>query len=181
MKWLIIPSILFVFLGCSHSIRRYGYEIDKSIEMNDTCQIVFFKEMPTDTLEFKRIGRIKLGDTGFSSNCDEEDALRIIEREACELRADAVNIIEETRPNFWSTCYRAEAEFLKKTKATIEITGINDADTTLGEILPESYKHNTSSNAVMTRVKTDKKRKVLMALITCGAGLMLGFIMTWHP
>ena len=33
-------------------------------------------------------------------------------KEACALGADLVNVTDEKQPDFWSTCYRAKAEFL---------------------------------------------------------------------
>lgn len=178
MKKSITVIILLILAGCSHSIRRYGYDMDKRTLPNDTCQISFLKNMRTDTTKFKIIGRIKLGDTGFSKKCHEDDALRILNREACILGADAVNLLDETRPNFWSTCYRVEAEFLKK---TIDVNEIQEPQTVIGEVNADDYKYDTDTSAVITRVKSDKKRNVIMVLIACGAGLMSGFLLTWHP
>ena len=54
-----------------------------------------------------------LGETGFSVECSEGHALKILENEACAINADLVVINEETRPDVWSSCYRCTATFYK--------------------------------------------------------------------
>jgi hypothetical protein len=178
MVKFITLIILLVLTGCSHSIRRFGYDMDRKALSKDTCEISFLKNMPTDTTKFKRIGRIKLGDTGFSTNCHEDDALRILRRDACQLGADAVNILNEKRPDFWSTCYRVEAEFLKKTNS---VDDKNDTPIVIGNITTDDYKYNTDTSAVVSRVKNDKKRNAAIILGSCAAGFILGFLLTFHP
>lgn len=179
MKVIIILPVLLLFLGCSHSIRRYGYEKDRNAEMADGCRITFFRGMPTDTTAYEVVGRIKLGDTGFSTKCHENDAIRILKKEACLLHADAVNVIEEKRSDFWSTCYRAEAEFLKKKpqEQIQEVTNI----TVVGAVNPTDYRFDTNSTAIENRVKKDKSRNMVMRWTAIAVGFLAGFLLSWSP
>lgn len=172
-KWFVILAIL-ICTGCSHSIKRFGYNKGESLMPEDTCQISFFKFMPTDTSVFRQIGRIKLGDTGFSLLCNENDAIQILKREACLIGADAVNIVYETRSDFWSTCYRAEAEFLK-TSSELER---QENEVIIGNVSSRDFEYDTGESAVMARVKIDSERNVVMIISACGAGLLACFLLT---
>jgi len=132
--------------------------------------------MPTDTTKFKKIGRIRLGDTGFSKKCNENDALQILKKEACLLGADVVNILGETRPDFWSTCYRVEAEFLINLNAKNKT--LNGCEV-IGEVTPNDYKYDTDTSAVMSRVEKDNKRNAIMSLISFGTGIIAGLLLVW--
>ena len=107
-------------IGCSHTIRREYSISNLSGIPKENCHVEFYMEMPADNTTFEIVGRIKLGDSGFSMTCSEADALAILRKEACTLGADIVNITEESRPDFWSSCYRADAVFyrLKRPIAT---------------------------------------------------------------
>ncbi len=117
----IYPLLILIFLlttGCAHQIVRNGYSINKSDYRN--CRIEIKKNF-TDTDNFTQLGVIKLGDSGFSFSCSEEDAMKILQKEGCALNADLINIINEKRPDIWSSCYRCTAVFYKlKTDKTFQ-------------------------------------------------------------
>jgi hypothetical protein len=110
---------LFFFCSCSHRIVRTGY-VSKQITAND-CPVSIVKNQTfSDSIAIK-LGEIKLGETGFSTHCNEEDALVILRKEACSLEADIINISDETRSDAWSSCYRCKAVFYKRSTPLINI------------------------------------------------------------
>jgi len=107
--------------------------------------------------DLRKIGEIKLGETGFSTKCNEAHALEILKNEACALNADIVNISEETRPDSWSTCYRCRAEFYVNT----------NKDMVLYSDL--SYR----SDQVKKRVKNDRYFNTAVIVSSIVAGIVL--------
>lgn len=111
--------ILFLMSGCTHRIVRTGYQINKSDYKN--CDIAVKKYMTvTDSLE--KVGEIKLGESGFAVACSETHALEILKNEGCALNANIVNIVEETRPDLLSSCYRCSAVFYRFKGSTMKYT-----------------------------------------------------------
>lgn len=116
---IILVSILVILLltiNFRHQISRIGYRVDTKSLLYVDCKIPIKKfEIIPDSIATK-IGTIKLSDAGFSVNCSEEDALKILEKEGCAVGADFVNIIKENLPDNESKCYRCKAELYKYRK-----------------------------------------------------------------
>jgi hypothetical protein len=106
----MLLSGLLLFTGCSHRIVRTGYDTSKADYRK--CNIAVKKCMVvTDSLVW--IGEIRLGDTGFSTLCSEEEAIEILKNEGCAIGANIVNIIEDKRPTLICDCFRCRAEFYR--------------------------------------------------------------------
>lgn len=154
--FLLVPMI---FCNCTHKILRSGYAIQNK-EIND-CNIAIVRSKTfADTIATK-IGEIKLGDTGFSVTCSEQDAISILKKEGCSIGADIINIKEESRSDIVSTCYRCRAEFYKYASPNIQIK--TDSD-----FLPQS---------VENRVADDKQRNTIITIIAVAAGLTFGLLL----
>lgn len=112
MKNIFLTLILIALLSsCSHRIVRKGYYTSKYDYT--TCDVVLKRDfIVADTIATK-LGEIKLGDKGFSTKCNEFDAIRLLKNEACAIDADLIVITKEDRPGALSTCYRCSAEFYK--------------------------------------------------------------------
>jgi len=113
MKTGVLLVACVVAAGCSASIRRHGYAVPEGQPRAD-CAMPIRNDPTLDLSGFDVVGRIEAGDGGFSTDCDEEVVLREFARDACHLGADLINVTEEKRPDFWSTCYRAKADFLRR-------------------------------------------------------------------
>jgi len=114
-RLLGIFAIVLLLSGCAAGIKRYGYDL-KLLEGAESMPrqpvaIQFQADYGEDEVEV--LGRIRSYETGFAVKCDEGYVLDIFCTEARALGADVVNIVSEKHPNFWVTCYRAEAEFLR--------------------------------------------------------------------
>ena len=111
---LLAVFLLVLLCSCSSGITRYGYELQDLNNLNSSadCRISIKDNMPYDKADTEILGSIKAYDTGLSVRCDEAYVLSIFCKDACALGADVVNITQERYPSFWSSCYRAKAEFL---------------------------------------------------------------------
>ncbi|MBW8330963.1 MAG: hypothetical protein K0M40_03000 [Prolixibacteraceae bacterium] len=157
MKKIILYSLLFLtFTSCSHRIIRTGYQVNKS-DYSD-CDIVIKKQMlVSDSVQ--KVGEIKLGESGFSVACSEADAIEILKREGCALKADIINITEETRSDLWSSCYRCKADFYSYLNP--EFKAQSD----------EIY----NSEDVKNRVSKDRGNNTLILVGSVVAGFLFGF------
>ena len=161
MKSLIYTLLIgFLLTSCSHRVVRTDYQVNKSDYKN--CDVIIQKNtVLSDTLALK-IGEIKLGESGFSSACSEEHAIKILKNEACAINADLIIITNENRPDLWSSCYRCSAEFYKY-KALKPKTITSNLDT----YEPENVKN---------RVTKDRKQNTFVAIGSIILGIILGLL-----
>ncbi|MBD3344545.1 MAG: hypothetical protein GF401_05740 [Chitinivibrionales bacterium] len=166
LNFLLFLLILICSLaGCTHRVKRIGYNSDTPVSTD--CDILIKKNYNYSENEVKVVGKIKLGDTGFSIKCEESDALKILRQEGCAVNADVINIVEEKRADFLSSCYRVTATFLKFNQAT--------------QASQISSDENYSEEEIEDRVILDKDRKkgMIIGSIVTGliAGLITGFLL----
>jgi hypothetical protein len=112
---IVLCTATILISGCAAGITRTGYRLPKNQNASNLqrCPIAIQSNAKYDNTNVVVLGRIDAYDTGFSTDCDEAYVLDIFCKEACALGADLVNVTEEKQPDFWSTCYRANAEFLR--------------------------------------------------------------------
>ena len=126
MQWKVIVLLAFAALtsGCAASVSRIGYDVPRAMPVASVSeQSVLETESPgaphsvlitTDVAAIQDssavlLGQIRYRDSGFSTKCDEASALRLFQADAVALDANVVLITKESLPDFWSSCYRAEA------------------------------------------------------------------------
>jgi hypothetical protein len=165
-KSCFLLFLFFFLIGCTHTIRRNGYTIDK--KSNGDCIVEFERGTPVDSTKEKVIGKVKVGDSGFSFACGEDDAIEIFKKEACGAGANIVNIINEKRPDFLSTCYRAEALLIIRTTSDT----INNEDNNL------RYRTDNDSTSLHLRVERDHKRTAGIMIGSIIAGLLAGLLVS---
>lgn len=167
MKNAILTAtvVLMMIIGCTHVITRTGYK-GNSDAKNDTCQVRFLRDANIDTAKGKVIGKVKVGDSGFSFACGEDDAITIFRKEACNANADIVDIIEERRPDFLSSCYRATALLIKTDSSQSSKTSLD----TLAQ-----HQAQIDKVSVEKRVKEDHQRNAMIAVMSVLLGLAIGF------
>jgi hypothetical protein len=108
---LAVGSGLLCGSGCAPSVSRVGYVRPTTPRASCAPTTKLHAQLPNAT--YQVVGRIQIGDSGFSTDCAEEDVQRILHDEACEVFADVIDIEAEHRPDLASTCYRVEARFLR--------------------------------------------------------------------
>ncbi len=118
MKIVLITGLCSAAIfgsGCVSGIKRTGYQLPANANAKnlEKCPIAIQCNAKYENEKVVVLGRIDAYDTGFSTVCDEAYILDIFCKEACALGADLVNIKAEKQPDFWSTCYRSKAEFIR--------------------------------------------------------------------
>ena len=114
---LILLFVVVIF-SCSPSIHRIGYKLPSDYP-EGPCDIPMVND---STLKFDErlvIGTIEIGDPGAAINCGAKKITEIIQMEACRIKADLINIKKLKPPDFWSSCYRLTADFIKFHDTTI--------------------------------------------------------------
>ncbi|TNE72237.1 hypothetical protein EP331_07705 [bacterium] len=106
---LFVISVVLLF-SCSHSITKLNYINTKPNNELVESKILIKRGIHIDD-KMVKVGEIKLADSGFSWSCSELEAVQILKREAKILGADLIFIKSEKYPDFFSSCYRCEAEF----------------------------------------------------------------------
>jgi len=163
---LLLSSVAMLISGCATGITRTGYQLPKDQEAKtmERCPIAIQCNTKFDTNNVEVLGSIHAYDTGFSTYCDEAYVLDIFCKEGCMLGADIINITDEDRPNFWDTCYRAKAEFLR----------FKDREKAKGLLSDAKY----APDLIIERSAKSKERTrdVIAASVLGGA---LGAIIVW--
>jgi hypothetical protein len=159
MKSILVYFILSLLLSsCTHRIVRSGYQISNSD--NDDCNVIIKKFMHvTDSIQ--KIGEIKLGESGFAVACSEAHAIKILNNEACAIQADVINIVEENRPDFWSSCYRCRAEFYKYKISPVQVQS------------NELY----NQDSIKKRVSQDRGKNTVIAIMAVVAGILISTLL----
>ena len=123
MKAKLLLVISLALTSCSPRIVRTGYQMQEA--GNHACDVAIRNNVSVSETLATKLGEVKIGGTGFSVECSEEHVLEILKREACSMNADLIVITAEKRPNLWSSCYRARAEFYqyKSGEETEELAG----------------------------------------------------------
>jgi hypothetical protein len=162
MKPFFTCAIFLVFLAsCSHKITRIGYS-DSNPRYGE-CEISIVRQLNLpDSL--RKVGEIKLGESGFSTSCSEAHAIQILKKEGCALEAHVIHITEERRPDFWSTCYRCSADFYQYA-GEVTITQSDPAYTTLELDKRVSRDRKTNSSNIVLGILGGIAGGIIAALI----------------
>ena len=163
IKYFPALLVLFIFMSsCSHKINRIGYS-EQPFNPSGICDVVIQKDEGVEIKQNKILGTIKLMDSGFSTACNELDAIEILKKEACSIGGNLVNITKESRPNFRSSCYQCTADIYK--------IGKDSLNTKIQTI------SNYDSHKTMERVEEDKKRNRTVFWTSFAVGFVIGFIL----
>lgn len=110
----VVICFFFLFASCTANIKRQGYKIDDSVVSEKECpNIIVVKNLNYNPDLVEIVGMISASDTGFSTKCSETFVIDNFKKDACAIGADVINITKDSQPDFWSTCYRAEAEYIR--------------------------------------------------------------------
>lgn len=109
----VFYGVIFVLLlaGCNPKITRIGYTDNLSSALS-MVEIPVVQDDSTSLFEGYILGSVKIGDSGFSKNCDAISVAHILQVEASKLGANLIQITKLNKPDMWSTCYRVNANFI---------------------------------------------------------------------
>lgn len=110
---VLVPAVIIlgmILASCAAAVQTSIY--DRSLATRPPgCDLVVVP--PTESIvgRGRVIGEMKVGDSGFSVNCDFDNAMRLLRRKACAVGADGVHLWLVFEPSIVSTCYRVHARF----------------------------------------------------------------------
>lgn len=148
----------FQLTSCSYKITRSGYEPVNTIDQ--TREMKFVRNQTFSDSAITKIGEIKLGDSGFTLNCTESDALVLLTSEGNAAGANVINIISETRTDILSSCYRCTAELYRISDPALQVKS------------DDSFLQDN----LVKRESKDKRRRTWMYIGSISAGLLTGYL-----
>ena len=106
----IIGSILFL-TSCSAKLTSSMQRIYAPLDYKEEV-IVFdlWEETPRDA---EKLGTVKVGDSGFTINCDYAVVIDKAKTEARKVGGNAIKITGHKMPDGWSSCHRITADVLR--------------------------------------------------------------------
>jgi S1-C subfamily serine protease len=139
--------ITFIVAGCETTIKTQRFDTPESINTKEKPSdraIEVYLPLDNPPENIIQIGRIDIGDSGFTTNCDQMTVILQIKQRAREMGGDAVHIYKLTPPDFFSTCYRASANVLSFTR--LESTGTGFYVDDKGTIITASHVISDAEN-----------------------------------
>jgi len=108
--YLIIGSILFL-TSCSAKLTSSMQRTYAPLDYKEEVRVFELgEEVPPNA---EKLGTIKVGDSGFSTNCDYAVVIEKAKTESRKVGGNALKITTHKTPDVWSTCHRITAEVLK--------------------------------------------------------------------
>jgi hypothetical protein len=110
----LIGAVVFVMtslISCSPKITQNLAKNYTPLDASAT--VVVFDEKMDAPQPAEILGSIKIGDSGFSTNCDYETVISEAQNAARKAGGNAVKITKHSTPGIWSSCHRITANILK--------------------------------------------------------------------
>jgi hypothetical protein len=108
---------LVAVLACTTTaFERRGYDLEGKDQNSVSCGAAVKFRYDLARQEHASLGTIEAKEPGMGMHCNQDFVLSTFLREACALKADLVNIMDEAKPDIWSSCYRATAEYIRFAK-----------------------------------------------------------------
>lgn len=113
IKQILLFLIAFALINCSSSIKtKISNSNFSALEDNEIIYILKNENSIPKGSDF--VGNLKIGDTGFSTDCSYETVINNAKSEAKKLGANLVFLTEVKEPGtFTSSCYRIKAELYR--------------------------------------------------------------------
>jgi len=112
MKRLFLGLIIFSLIACSPKVTTKLAKIYPALDYKEEITVIgITEETPPTAIE---IGTVKIGDTGFSTNCGWDVVIEQAKMEARKAGGNVLKIIKHLPPNaMGSACDRITAKILK--------------------------------------------------------------------
>lgn len=109
---LLVTALLLLSCGTTTEFVRESYKASQNPRFKQ-CKVYITHKKRFDSHNARKMGSIEAKEPVIGVDCQENYVFAHFIADACSLRANNINITEETRPKWASTCYRAKADFLK--------------------------------------------------------------------
>lgn len=112
LNYIGLVLILFC-VSCSTSIKTQNFGSALS-PLPDDAEIVVMAETDAAPANAIKLGKVRIGDSGFTTKCDYNTVIEQAKQEARKTGGNALKITKLKEPTvLGSTCYRIEADILK--------------------------------------------------------------------
>jgi len=114
-KLFSLSMYILVILLCSCGA-QVNSKITKSyptLAYNE--EVIVFGLNDDIPMDVEHLGTVKVGDSGFSTQCNYETVLDQAKLEARKVGGNAIKIMKHNKPNIWSSCHRITVEVLRVT------------------------------------------------------------------
>jgi hypothetical protein len=109
---IFLTGCMLILTSCSPKISTNIAKSYLALDYREEVRVFGVEDPTPDDVEV--LGSIKIGDTGFSTNCDLDAVLDKAKTEARKIGGNALKITKHTPPSIWgSSCHRIEATILK--------------------------------------------------------------------
>jgi len=108
---LLFISVLILFSSCGPRISTSISRTYPPLDYRQEVVVIGLEQTEPDDAEI--LGQVKIGDTGFSTECSYEIVIDKAKLEARKAGGNAIKIIKHKPPTMGSTCHRITAKILK--------------------------------------------------------------------
>jgi len=106
-----VTGIILLFTSCSPQLTSVMLKTYPSLQYQEEVRIFEVNEPAPSNAE--KLGTVRVGDSGFSVNCNYSTVLDMTIIEARKVGGNAVKITQHKLPDFLSTCHRITADVLR--------------------------------------------------------------------
>lgn len=128
-SYYILCIVSLCLATCTPSVSYISTNLAVGNARDKNCDIDVYLEGQNIERPTVIVGKIDIGDTGFTIDCSMDTVLQLAKNRACAEGANAIKIIQIKEPDFYSTCYRMNALLLTYTE--------NEADKSIPSNKPE--------------------------------------------
>jgi hypothetical protein len=130
-KYLIfLLGMLLILNACSPKIATSVNKNYAVLDYREDVRVFDVEETEPDDAEL--LGTVKIGDTGFSTNCGLDVVIDKAKMEARKIGGNAIKITKHTPPNMWgNSCHQITADILKVDRIEDYATSTTVADSSL--------------------------------------------------
>ncbi len=109
---IVTIVVLLIFSSCNPKISTTISRSYPPLDYKQEVRVIGLREREPDNCEF--LGQVKVGDSGFTSNCSYDVVIEEAMLEARKAGGNAIKIIEHRPPNvIVSSCHRITARILR--------------------------------------------------------------------
>ncbi len=112
MKNVLFVFTIFLFCGCASSIK--SKLVNKSYaQLSEDQKVLVLEDFAFLPENSELIGEIKIGDSGFTTDCSYDNVLATAISTAKKSGANIIQIVKLKTPDGFSTCYRIKAKIYR--------------------------------------------------------------------
>ena len=111
IKFLLIIGTILFLTSCSAKLTSSLLKTYPPLHYLEEVRVFSINESIPPNAE--KLGTIKIGDSGFSTNCNYATVVDMAKIEARKVGGNAIKITQHKKPDFLSSCHRINADVLR--------------------------------------------------------------------